>query len=88
MKVKLGINVMKLVESLIGSDVTVGQGSETTSTYKLKNKKQNRIKLTKHNIISKTILVCIKTYAIDEKHTIEHDYFSTGIQSIMQLPFS
>ena len=27
-KVKLGINVMELVESLIGSEVTVGQGSE------------------------------------------------------------
>ena len=27
-KVKLGIKVMKLVESLIGREVTVGQGSE------------------------------------------------------------
>ena len=27
-KVKVGINVMKLVESLIGWEVTIGQGSE------------------------------------------------------------
>ena len=32
-KVKLGIKVMKLVESLIGSEVTVGQGSECHLTF-------------------------------------------------------
>ena len=33
MKVKLGIKVMKLVESLIGWEVTVGQGSECHLTF-------------------------------------------------------
>ena len=32
-KVKLGIKVMKLVESLIGREVTVGQGSECHLTF-------------------------------------------------------
>ena len=32
-KVKLGIKVMKLVESLIGNEVTVGQGSECHLTF-------------------------------------------------------
>ena len=32
-KVKLGIKVMKLVESLIGWEVTVGQGSECHLTF-------------------------------------------------------
>ena len=32
-KVKLGIKVMKLVESLIGGEVTVGQGSECHLTF-------------------------------------------------------
>ena len=32
-KVKLGIKVMKLVESLIGRKVTVGQGSECHLTF-------------------------------------------------------
>ena len=32
-KVKFGIKVMKLVESLIGRDVTVGQGSECHLTF-------------------------------------------------------
>ena len=32
-KVKLGIKVMKLVESLIGREVTVGQGSEYHLTF-------------------------------------------------------
>ena len=32
-KVKLGIKVMNLVESLIGLEVTVGQGSECRSTF-------------------------------------------------------
>ena len=32
-KVKLGIKVMKLVESLIGWEVTLGQGSECHSTF-------------------------------------------------------
>ena len=32
-KVKVGINVMKLVESLIGWEVTVGQGSECHLTF-------------------------------------------------------
>ena len=32
-KVKLGIKVMKLVESLIGWEVTVGQGSERHLTF-------------------------------------------------------
>ena len=32
-EVKLGIKVMKLVESLIGWEVTVGQGSECHSTF-------------------------------------------------------
>ena len=33
MKVKLGIKVMKLVESLIGWEVSVGQGSECHLTF-------------------------------------------------------
>ena len=33
MKVKLGIKVIKLVESLIGREVTVGQGSECHLTF-------------------------------------------------------
>ena len=33
MKVKLGMKVIKLVESLIGWEVTVGQGSECHSTF-------------------------------------------------------
>ena len=32
-KVKLGIKVMKLVESLIGREVTIGQGSECHLTF-------------------------------------------------------
>ena len=32
-KVKFGIKVMKLVESLIGREVTVGQGSECHLTF-------------------------------------------------------
>ena len=32
-KVKLGIKVMKLVESLIGREVTVGEGSECHLTF-------------------------------------------------------
>ena len=32
-KVKLGIKVMKLVERLIGREVTVGQGSECHLTF-------------------------------------------------------
>ena len=32
-EVKLGIKVMKLVESLIGREVTVGQGSECHLTF-------------------------------------------------------
>ena len=32
-KVKLGIKVMQLVESLIGREVTVGQGSECHLTF-------------------------------------------------------
>ena len=32
-KVKIGINVMKLVESLISLEVTVGQGTECHLTY-------------------------------------------------------
>ena len=32
-KVKVGIKVMKLVESLIGWEVTVGQGSECHLTF-------------------------------------------------------
>ena len=32
-KVKLGIKVLKLVESLIGREVTVGQGSECHLTF-------------------------------------------------------
>ena len=33
MKVKLGIKVVKLVESLIGWEVIVGQGSECLLTF-------------------------------------------------------
>ena len=33
MKVKLGIKIMKFVESLIGWDVSVGQGSECYLTF-------------------------------------------------------
>ena len=33
MKVKLGIKVMKLVESLMGWEITVGQGSECHLTF-------------------------------------------------------
>ena len=55
MKVKFGIKVMKLVESLIGLDVTVGQGSEYHLTFVRLETTRNSAKVNISNKVMKLV---------------------------------